>query len=542
MVAQVLGGVGLFLVGMLLVTDGLRAAAGDALQRFLLRFTGGPVKAVLSGIAVTALVQSSSATTVATIAFVGAGLLTFEQAVGVIFGANIGTTATGWIVALLGLKVDMTTYALPVVGVGALARLFLRGRLANLGLALAGFGVFFVGIDVLQAGMTDLSARVTPDALPGDDWGGRITLVGLGVAMTTVMQSSSAAVATALTALHSGTISLQQAAALVIGINIGTTVTAGLAAFGGSTAAKRTAFAHLLFNGLTGALAFAVLPGFVWAVEHLGEHIGNGDATILIATFHTAFNLLGVALILPFTSRFSAMVKRAIRHRGPHLTRLLDPRAARQGSLATEAVRQTVIEIARVLFGAVDTLLARGQLVGQSARELDAAAAALHDTEAYVATLKFVSPLPDESHRRYVSTIHAIDHLGRLVDAALEGAPAAADGPEVRSLVTRTREALAALTEWAHDTARTAPVDSLRHLHEEVASSRRALRAALLARTADGVLSPVEAGAQIERLRWLEGLVHQLYRLADRLRGERLRDVPTELDVSEGDEVGKRVA
>lgn len=172
MIGSLLGGIGLFLLGMILMTDGLKTAAGDALRRVLLRFTGGPFRAMLSGATITALVQSSSATTLTTIGFVSAGILTFQQAVGVIFGANLGTTSTGWLVSLLGFKVSIASYALPMVGVGALLNLLGRGRLRAAGLALAGFGLIFVGIDQLQSAMAVVATRIDPSMFPRDTFGG----------------------------------------------------------------------------------------------------------------------------------------------------------------------------------------------------------------------------------------------------------------------------------------------------------------------------------------------------------------------------------
>jgi phosphate:Na+ symporter len=140
-------------------------------------------------------------------------LLTFHQSLGVIFGANVGTTVTGWLVAGLGLKFSVSAVALPIVGIGAMVRLFTKGRAQHVGLALAGFGMVFVGIDVLQAGMAGVAERLTPASFPGDSFGGRMALVGIGALLTAVMQSSTAATATTLTALHSGSISFPQAAA-----------------------------------------------------------------------------------------------------------------------------------------------------------------------------------------------------------------------------------------------------------------------------------------------------------------------------------------
>ena len=156
----------MFLLGMLLLTDGLKAAAGEALKGLLVRFTGRPASAFVSGMLVTALIQSSSATTLATIGFVSAGLLTFAQAVGVVIGGSVGTTMTGWLVSLLGLKLSVGKLALPLIGAGALMRLILKGRASATGLAIAGFGLIFVGTDTLQGGMAALSERVSPGGLP----------------------------------------------------------------------------------------------------------------------------------------------------------------------------------------------------------------------------------------------------------------------------------------------------------------------------------------------------------------------------------------
>ena len=209
MFAQLLGGIGLFLLGMILMTEGLKALAGGALRDVLTRFTGGRLQAAASGAALTAMVQSSSATTLATIGFVSAGLLPFAPAVGVIVGAAVGTTSTGWLVSVLGLKFSISAIAMPLVGVGALIRLLGRGRAANLGMALAGFGVIFIGIATLQGGLDDLAQRFDLTAVRGETIPGRLLLVAIGFAMTVVMQSSSAAVATSISALHSRAISLE---------------------------------------------------------------------------------------------------------------------------------------------------------------------------------------------------------------------------------------------------------------------------------------------------------------------------------------------
>ena len=242
---QALGGLGLFLLGMIIMTDGLRTLGGDSMRAALMRFTHSPFTGAATGAISTAILQSSSATTVAAVGFVGAGLLTFPQSLGIIFGANLGTTITGWLVALLGLKLQLGELVLPLVFVGAILKLFARDKVSAVGYALAGFSLIFIGITQMQLGMSGMQGLITPDNLPEDTWLGRIQLVGLGVIATVITQSSSAGVAATLTVLYAGAIRFEQAAALVIGMDIGTTVTAAMAVIGGTIEARRTGLAHL---------------------------------------------------------------------------------------------------------------------------------------------------------------------------------------------------------------------------------------------------------------------------------------------------------
>jgi phosphate:Na+ symporter len=524
MIAAILGGIGLFLLGMVLLTDGLKAAAGEALRSVLIRFTGGPVRAMASGAAATAVVQSSSATVLTTIGFVSAGLLTFPQAVGVIFGANLGTTSTGWIVSLLGLKFSMSAIALPLVGVGALMRLLTRGRTAEAGLALAGFGLIFVGIDVLQGGMTDLAARMDPGAFPGGTWSGRLLLVGLGVVMTVVMQSSSAAVATTLTALHTGAIGLDQAAALVVGQNIGTTVKAALAAIGASTAVRRTAVAHILFNGITGILAFALIPVVILLDRWLMATQGTSDPAVLIAGFHTTFNLLGVLVLAPFIDRFAGFVTRMVPERGPALTRHLDPSLAGVPAVAVEAARRTVSDIAAALLDLLDGLLARpgGRLAPDA---LDAAHLALTDTRGFLARLHTAQAPGDQE--RHLAVLHTMDHAERLVER-LRAAPAQnALDEEVLTAAAWVRTQLEPVREWLASDATEAPVGHCERLAADVAERRRAQRVAQLEAAAAGRIDPDAALQHVDAMRWLDTSVYHVWRMIHHLAG-RTADTQTE--------------
>ena len=309
MIGTLAGGVGLFLLGMSLMTDGLKLSAGIALKRILARSTETRLRGLGSGILVTALVQSSSAVTVAAIGFVNAGLLSLAGTMWVLFGANVGTTMTGWLVALVGLKFKIEVLALPMIAVGMLLRLTGNGgRRAGFGTALAGFGVLFLGIEMLQSGFASLSANVV---LPqGHGVFGILLLLGVGVGLTVLMQSSSAALAIVLTAAQGGLLAAEGAAAMVIGANIGTTVTAVLASIGATSNAKRAAAAHILFNLLAGVVAFLLLPFLLFALEGLRAWLAiESTPAAALALFHTAFNVLGVLLIWPLAPRLARFLQ-----------------------------------------------------------------------------------------------------------------------------------------------------------------------------------------------------------------------------------------
>lgn len=305
------GGVGLFLLGMQMMTDGLKLSAGNSLRSILKSSTKTPLRGILSGALITSMVQSSSAVTVASIGFVNAGLLTLKQAIRVAYGSNLGTTMTGWLVAIIGFGFHIKTFALPMIGVGMFMTLFAKsGRYSAAGKAFAGFGLFFLGIDLMKSGFSGLENMIALDALQGSGVLALLLFVGVGFVMTLLMQSSSAAIAITLTASAGGVIGLPAAACMVIGANVGTTSTAALAAIGATSNAKRVAAAHVTFNVVTGVAALMILPLILMAIELFQQKTGmaGGTATFL-ALFHTTFNLLGVALMWPITGRMVKYLK-----------------------------------------------------------------------------------------------------------------------------------------------------------------------------------------------------------------------------------------
>ena len=300
MAITLLGGVGLFLVGMTMLTDGLKMAAGRALERILAAWTRTRLHGLITGVLLTALLQSSTAMTVAAIGFVNAGLLTFSSALWVVFGSNLGSSVTGWLVAWIGFKMKIDAFALPFVGVGMALKLTGEGtRRGGLGTALAGFGVMFLGIDILKNGFSG-----TTTALPalGNDLPGLAMAVGVGLLLTIVLQASSATLTLVLTAVAGGMMSVQVGAAMVIGANVGTTLTGILAAIGATSNARRLAAAHVFFNVVTAIVAMAMLSPLLWLIHTVGVWAtGSGDVVTQLVIFHTAFNALGVLLMWPLS-------------------------------------------------------------------------------------------------------------------------------------------------------------------------------------------------------------------------------------------------
>jgi phosphate:Na+ symporter len=257
-------------------------------------------------------VQSSSAVTVATIGFVNAGLLSLYQAVGIILGTNIGTTMTGWLVAIIGFKINVEVFALPMIGLGMLLRLFSGAtRFGYIGVALTGFGLFFIGIDVLTEAFEHITASINLQSFATDNYISIIIFVGIGAFMTILTQSSSAAIALTLTAATGGVLGLSAAAAMVIGANVGTTSTAALAVIGATPNAKRVAAAHIIFNVVTAIIALLLLPILLLMIGKLSDYFGINQApAISLALFHTFFNIFGVILIWPIAAKLTSYLEK----------------------------------------------------------------------------------------------------------------------------------------------------------------------------------------------------------------------------------------
>lgn len=307
---KILAGLGIFLFGMFLLEESVRNLAGRSFKVFLRKYTTGRIKSVLTGTVSTALLQSSSAVSLMVLAFVGAGIMTMENAIGVMLGSNAGTTATAWIVASLGFNVQIESFALPLIGIGGLGIIFLGSsvRYSNISKLLVGFGFLFMGLDYMKGGVEAFAESFAMDSLP--DYGIIVYLLA-GIVLTAIMQSSSATIAIVLTSLNAQLLTFEYAAVMVIGANIGTTITVFIGTIGGNQIKKRVASSHLVFNLVTAVLGLVLLYPLTWFIHWMvGSEPGN--EVIGIALFHTLFNVMGVLLFLPFIPWLSKLLFRIV--------------------------------------------------------------------------------------------------------------------------------------------------------------------------------------------------------------------------------------
>lgn len=331
-----LGALGMFLYGMNLMSSGLQKAAGEKLRSFLSAMTSNPFKGVITGLGITSIIQSSSATTVMVVSFVNAGLLTLTQAIGVIMGANIGTTITAWMVAWLGFKADISILAVPLMLFGFLFSNSKKDNRKNIGELIVGFSLLFLGLSFMKDAVPDL--RQTPEVLEfvaawsAHGFGSVMLFLTFGTVLTLVLQSSSATMAITLIMLSMGWIPFEMACAMVLGENIGTTITANIAASVGNTQAKRAAMSHTVFNLFGVVWALILFNPLLKLVGFVTENIfglpnpasegfavtdptsAEGTAALYgLSMLHTMFNVINTLILVWFTRQIANLVSKIIR-------------------------------------------------------------------------------------------------------------------------------------------------------------------------------------------------------------------------------------
>lgn len=426
LIFEFIGGLGIFLLGIKNLGDGLQKAAGDRLRDILEKLTSNPLLGVLAGILVTGLIQSSSGTTVLTVALVNAGFMTLRQAIGVIMGANIGTTITSFIIGF-----NISEYGLPILAIGALMLFFFKNeRISMIGQALFGFGSLFFGLKLMSSGMSPLRDLEVFHELTVSLSNNPILGVLIGTVFTVIVQSSSATIGI-LQGLHAeGAISLQAAIPVLFGDNIGTTITAILASLGLSVAAKRAALTHVLFNVIGTILILSILPLFLSYLEYL-QALMNLDPKMTIAFAHGSFNTANTLLQLPFIGVLAWIVTKLIpgedvliEYKPKHLDPVFIERSA------TVALSQARAEIVRMgeysVKGLEETsqfLMTKDRQNAELARQIEGALNNLdREITNYLIDLASASLSEAESqqHTSLMDTVRDIERIGDHFENIIE--------------------------------------------------------------------------------------------------------------------------
>ncbi len=348
-----LAGLGIFLFGIYMMEESIRLLSGRAFKGLIRRYTATPLKGILTGSVSTAVLQSSSAVSLMVLAFVGAGLMSLVNAIAVMMGAKIGTTMTAWIVAVFGFRFSIEAFALPLIGIGGLGLILLSKspRYVNISKLLVAFGFLFHGLDFMKTSVEDLAAVFDFSTLP--ELGLWVYLLA-GLIMTAIMQSSSATIAIVLTMIFSGVIVFSEGAAMVIGANIGTTVTVMLGSIGGIPAKRQAAVSQLLFVTSTALIAFILLPVLLWLILDL---FGFADQPVLgLALFHTVFNVLGVVLFYPFIPAFGKYMERIIPEKKEKIAIYIDKTSPEVPEAAVVAIHREVINLMYLSIGFITKL------------------------------------------------------------------------------------------------------------------------------------------------------------------------------------------
>jgi len=304
----IVAGIAIFLVGMYFMEEGFKLFSGSTLEKVLENFTNTLPKAIATGAIATSIVQSSSLTSVIMISFLSAGLIGLGEAIGVIFGANLGSTTTTWLVSYFGLKINIAYYAMPMLIFGVALRFSKNSKYQGVGNILLGLGFIFLGISYMMNGFETLKSTINLASYSMEGYLGVLVYIIIGMIATVIIQSSAATMAIVIAALVSSQIVYENALAISIGANIGTTITAIVGALASNENGKRLAVAHFIFNAITALVALIFIYQLAYIVDYLAQVFGVDESNYVIklAIFHTVFNIIGIILVAPFTQKIVA--------------------------------------------------------------------------------------------------------------------------------------------------------------------------------------------------------------------------------------------
>ena len=332
---EISAGVAIFLFGMLTLEEGFKAFSGGTLEKILQKSTDKLYKSIGFGFVATAIMQSSSLVSVLTISFIGAGLIGLTQGIGIILGANIGTTTGAWLMAGFGLKVKISAYAMPMLAFGVILIFQKAKSLKGLGYILAGLGFLFLGIHYMKEGFEAFKDTVDLASFAVDGFKGLFIFIGIGILATVVMQSSHATIVLILAALMAGQITYENALALTIGANIGTTITAIIGSLSSNIDGKRLAGAHFIFNVVTAVVAIILMNQIMYSVDAISNFIGiaNDNHTLKLAVFDSLFKVMGVVMFIPFVNKLVAFLERTLKDKHTEETTSFDTAQYLNGSV-----------------------------------------------------------------------------------------------------------------------------------------------------------------------------------------------------------------
>jgi phosphate:Na+ symporter len=502
------GGVGLVLIGMSTMSDGLKELGGTAIRDLVSRAGKRPLRGFAVGAGATAAMQTSSSTVLAAMGFAAAGLVTILEAIPVVAGATVGTTSTTWLVATVGASPSVSAALMPLVLVGALLRMLGTGNLRRVGLFLAGIGVIFLGLFVLKGSLGPVVGHLDLHRVDGTTISGRLWLVGLGLGLAIVMQSSAAPIAIAMTAISDGSLSFLQAAPIVVGASVGTTSTAAIAMVAVGAASRQVGLAWISVAALAGTIATVAMPFFESVAIAVADRRG-ATTTVTLAIFHTMFAAVGAGVAIAIRGPLARGVAAVFPDRRRTLG--LDPALRAVPSAAIEAARRAIAATAVPMVEAARREIAEG-LVPPPELVEDAKESG-RTIDAFVRSIDRDSLSPDDAEQQ-VACLQALEHLRgvRKIDArgSLVASGRLPDLAEVRA------EAIAACDEalhWLAAPSGASPGTRLVEAAVRVAAERGVARARVLGRLTRGEIDSLAADVGLDGLRSLDEFLVHLARL-----------------------------
>ena len=538
-IAQLLGGVGLFLLGLTLLTEGLKSLSGPRMRASLQRVTARPARAFGAGIAMTAATQASSATVLATVGFITAGMLTLTSAIPIIAGATVGTSSTTWVVATVGLNAEISTVLLPLLAAGALMRAVGRGHWRHLGTAIAGITVILLSIAFIRNDVGQVAQAIDLTAHDAHNIGGRLALTAIGALLAVAMQSSAAPIALSIVAMHGGAVGFDEAAHLAIGATIGTTSTGILATIGTRASARRVSAAWIACATTQAVMAFLLFPWLQPAAEAIGRTVAAGTGAdpqaVAMAAFHSGFTALGAIPVLLATDPLA----RALVHFIPDRSGLppvveYDRSALDVPSIAAATARRGLAEAGVAVCGTA-LLALRGTGREALTDRLVNVTASLDSTRTFIGEIQ-VPEGDEDTVEVQRGSVGALDHLTRMVGdiwnmLRLTHSEAAAR-PEVRAYLADAAAAIEIFEQWLRDPSAPPPTAHLKRITADLGARRKQERTETLNRTAAGAAPPDTAIAELDALRFADRMVHHAAKATSYLTRA---DHATPADTASGD-------